>query len=342
MRIFPANRIKDSRHTQGSSGVVAPTRAGFTMMEIAICLAIVGIALVAIIGVLPIGMNVQQDNRQETIIGEDSTVLLEAIRSASLGLDDLTNYIYAITNSWVQYGAGGTILSQGVNGYTYANASIASGYPGYPSTVQCLTNGMNIVGLLSTPEYIGPSTAPSVGDVAGQSIPSLMFGGISNHIVAYAYSISGPAVQKPPQNNPIMQQDSFGYRVYCVNTPIAVDTNLFFYYPLWTGLTPPKGSTNVFWNWTYWAYQPLSPDISGDTKPGVAIPNELPTWQLKPDYNLQMALNMHELRLTYLWPQRPNGVLGPDRQTFRTVVAGQIQYTNLLYFYQPQSFATVP
>ena len=40
---------------------------GFTMVEIAICLAIIGIALVAIIGVLPIGINVQRDNREETL-----------------------------------------------------------------------------------------------------------------------------------------------------------------------------------------------------------------------------------------------------------------------------------
>ena len=43
--------------------------AAFTMMEIAISLAVIGIALVAIIGVLPIGMNVQQTNREETIVG---------------------------------------------------------------------------------------------------------------------------------------------------------------------------------------------------------------------------------------------------------------------------------
>ena len=45
------------------------------MVEIAICLAIIGIALVAIIGVLPLGINVQKDNREETIINQDATVL---------------------------------------------------------------------------------------------------------------------------------------------------------------------------------------------------------------------------------------------------------------------------
>ena len=60
------------------------------MIEIAISLAIIGIALVAIIGVLPLGVNVQKDNREETIINQDATVLVEAIRNGARGADDLT------------------------------------------------------------------------------------------------------------------------------------------------------------------------------------------------------------------------------------------------------------
>ena len=55
------------------------------MVEIAICLAIIGFALVAIIGVLPIGMNTQRDNREETIINQDATVFIEAIRNGAHG-----------------------------------------------------------------------------------------------------------------------------------------------------------------------------------------------------------------------------------------------------------------
>jgi len=44
----------------------------FTMIEIAICLGVIGFALVAIIGILPTGMSVQKDNRQETIINQDA------------------------------------------------------------------------------------------------------------------------------------------------------------------------------------------------------------------------------------------------------------------------------
>ena len=70
--------------------------SAFTMIEVAISLAIIGFALVAIIGVLPYGMNTQRDNREETVINQDATLLIEAIRNGAYGNDDLTNYVYAI------------------------------------------------------------------------------------------------------------------------------------------------------------------------------------------------------------------------------------------------------
>jgi type II secretory pathway pseudopilin PulG len=257
------------------------------MVEIAISLAVIGIALVAIIGVLPIGMNTQRDNREETIINQDATVLMEAIRGGARGLDDLTNYVYAITNYWGQYSSSGRWVSSNANGYTYSASQVTwpSSAPFFP-----ITNGFRIVGLLSTPEYL---------DVNGFPTNNLFSGGISNHVVAYVHSISGPAVEKPPQpNDSIIREDSFGYRVLCVNAPVAVDTNIF----------------------------------------GLPAAQQL--------YTKQLAANLHELRLTFLWPQLPNGKVGPGRQTFRTMVAGQIAqtYTNgqWLYFYQSQSFVNTP
>jgi type II secretory pathway pseudopilin PulG len=248
------------------------------MVEIAICLAVIGIALVSIIGVLPIGMNTQRDNREETIINQDATVFIEAIRGGTRGLDDLTNYVYAITNFGGQYNNGVLTLFVPPIGYT-------NGAPSF------LTNGVNIIGLLSTPEFT---------DNSGNPTNNLFSGGYSNHVVAYVHSISGPAVEKPPQDNDIVRSDSFGYRILCVNAPVAVDTNIFR----------------------------LSP-----TDPAYI-------------YNRQLAANLHELRLTFLWPQLPNGKLGPGHQTFRTMVAGQIA-TNIvagqiLYFYQSQSFVNTP
>ena len=63
------------------------------MIEIAIALAVIGFAVVAIIGVLPAGMNVQRDNREDTIINQDGPYLLEAIRSGARGFETLTNYV---------------------------------------------------------------------------------------------------------------------------------------------------------------------------------------------------------------------------------------------------------
>ena len=48
---------------------------GFTMIELVLCLGIISFALIAIIGVLPVGINVQKDNREETIIVQDGMYL---------------------------------------------------------------------------------------------------------------------------------------------------------------------------------------------------------------------------------------------------------------------------
>ena len=185
------------------------------MVEIAICLAIIGVALVAIIGVLPIGMRTQRDNREETIINQDATMFMEAIRSGARGLDDLTNYVYAITNYWAWYNANGSIDKSGVNGYTYSAASATAPYPALPFP---LNSGTNIIGLLSTPEFTDVNNFAPMNNLFNSSY-------ISNHVVAYVRSLSGPAVEKPPQNNDIIVGDSFGYRIVCVNAPVAADTN---------------------------------------------------------------------------------------------------------------------
>src|SRR6266550_3507482 len=73
--------------------------AAFTMVEIAISLGVIAIALVAILGVLPTGVRVQRDNREDTILNQEGVFWVEAIRSGSRGLDYLTNYVDTITIS---------------------------------------------------------------------------------------------------------------------------------------------------------------------------------------------------------------------------------------------------
>jgi len=254
-------------------------QSAFTMIEVAISLAIIGIALVAIVGVLPIGLNTQSDNRESTIINQDATVFMDAISKGARGADDLTNYVYAITNHWGQYNSSGVLVITNTDGYDFSGSQITkiASPPFLP-----ITNGLRIIGLLSTPEFTDSSFNPT---------NNLFGGGYSNHVIAYVRSLSGPAVEKPPQDSPVLQQDSFSYHVFCVNAPVA------------------SASANS-------AYAD----------------------------NLQA--NLHELRLTFLWPQRPNGSLGTGRQTYRAMIGGQILQTNstgqMLYFYQPQSFTAAP
>lgn len=67
------------------------------MVEIALCIAIIGFALVAIIGVLPTAMRVQQDNRSDTLIDQDGNYFMEAIRHGAQGLIEITNYVYEMS-----------------------------------------------------------------------------------------------------------------------------------------------------------------------------------------------------------------------------------------------------
>jgi type II secretory pathway pseudopilin PulG len=198
--------------------------AAFTMVEIAICLAIIGIALVGIIGVLPYGMNTQRDTREETLINQDVSVLLPMITQGMRGADDLTNYVYAITNYWTLYNTNGTTLPPSPNVVGYTFSSTGGSPPPYYSNVK-LTNGANIIGLLSTPEYVGKTSA---FNYAAVPVITNMFGYqqvYSNHIVAYVHAMSGLASDKPPQDNTLMVNGAFSYRMLVVNAPVALDTS---------------------------------------------------------------------------------------------------------------------
>jgi len=187
----------------------ARATAAFTMIEIAISLAVIGFALVAIIGVMPIGMNTQRDNREETIINQDAAVLVSAIRNGARGYDELTNYVTAITNYWADYDAQTNPPALGVNWYTYgaAGGRMPSG-ANVPSDFG-ISNGFRIVGLLSTPKYVG------------------LGGGFrSNYVTASVRALSGLAAEKSPQDNPDVLGGAFGYRMIVENQPLPSNDGL--------------------------------------------------------------------------------------------------------------------
>lgn len=123
-------------------------RAGFTMIEIAIALGVIAFALVAIIGILPTGLQVQRDNRAETIINQDAVVWMEAIRGGAKGMDDLVASVDRIDIH-----------------YNFNSATL-------PETVVTHTGfktGWEIIGLLSTPARTNAEVYASVWAFSGSA-----------------------------------------------------------------------------------------------------------------------------------------------------------------------------
>jgi hypothetical protein len=201
------------------------------MIEVALCLAIIGFALVSILLVLPLGMNHQRETRERTMVSQDATILLEAIKSGTRGMDDLTNYVFAVTNFFQGYDTNG--VRRGI--LHKASYSYKLGYyDGVLNTSMNISNGLRIIGLLSTPEYTAGIDAGG-GILGGAALRSTV--GVpytSNRVYAYVRSLSGLAAEKPPQSNPILRENSFSYRIICVNAPEPADptvmgnTNSFF------------------------------------------------------------------------------------------------------------------
>jgi type II secretory pathway pseudopilin PulG len=293
--------------------------SGFTMVEIALCLAIIGFALVAIIGVLPTGLNVQKENREETIIDQDVMVWMNAIRNGSQGIDDLTNYVISITNYvWAyeiktegdvvttnqltQVGRLGPAASTvpEVDVFTPAgwlrNGQLMNDPP------YALTNGLRIIGILSRPRI---EWANSSGTEF-----------FSNYIVANIRSISGSVVDKYPQTNQVLLGSGFDYR-----------------------MIPEVGANPAF--------DPNSINFSGSASTNAVTALRQSTLSVVNT----LRTNAHDLRLTFRWPLLPSGDAGLGRQTFRLLTGGQLCPTNdlpndapfngnppYLYFLQPSIY----
>jgi type II secretory pathway pseudopilin PulG len=338
----------------------ASAESGFTMVEIALCLAIIGFALVAIIGVLPTGLNVQRDNREETIIDQDAVVWMDAIRNGAQGCNDLTNYVTSITNYVWHYTwhtdtklydldtsvglTGSADRSPEVNVFTrtnwYRNGALQSG------NQFLLNSGMHIIGALSRPRIEwDPASAPYT---------AFYF----NYVVANARAISGSAVDKFPQTNPDILAGAFSYRMIPeIDAYVPFDTNSIQapFQRIADPLNPPptlERVTNQF--------DPALPDIGNRTNTEPPLPA---SWTLNQEQTYRQAYwnqvrvnrmvlgvvytNSHDLRLTFRWPLRPNGDAGNSRHTFRLFTGGQVlrTYDNSpgvlplpLYFVEPSMY----
>jgi type II secretory pathway pseudopilin PulG len=196
MKIFPKSRLRSADAKEMSR----QGERAFTMVEIAIAIGVIGFALVAIIGILPTGMNVQKDNREDTLISQDAPYFLDAIRTgapvtnnllnpfapSAQGLDFLTNYVQLIQFTY------------------YSNYSVV-GTSNYPNTAFPNLSGAEIVGLLSTPQvnYNLPGFASNYFDVT-----------------AYVRALSGPATaQQNRANSQLNSLMAFTYKMEVMVTP---------------------------------------------------------------------------------------------------------------------------
>jgi len=176
--------INMARSSCGGPRTGRPTylrQGGFTMIEIAIALGVIAFALIAIIGILPVGLNVQRETHQDEVIGQDGRFFLEAIRKggpatnmgANTSLDFLTNY--------VDYIAITSFTANGTNITYYSNNPTAAHY---------FTNGAMILGLLTTPASYWPVYGQNLNGVTarirGLTGAATEQGG-SNAVTAFRY-----------------------------------------------------------------------------------------------------------------------------------------------------------
>jgi hypothetical protein len=284
----------------GAHGVTRPTLEGlraFTMIEIAIALAVIAFALVAIIGVLPTGLTVQKDNREDTIVNQDGPYWLEAIRTGAQGLDHLTNYVEIITIKSEGRNASGKINQTVI--YTNSPNLFAPPYNG------SMTNGQRIVGLLTTPKYVG-------------EFPDR----VTNTVTARVRALTGAAVEHGKVNAAVapITEFSFSYLLVPEVTSfkaVLVNTNstnfLLVNETLPVGTTPEQSNAIVQMRRIAWI------EVQSRER------------------------NTSEIRLTFQWPLLGNDRTGPNRQSFRAIISGEPKdvLNNGLVMFQPQQFQVV-
>jgi type II secretory pathway pseudopilin PulG len=292
---------------------IRPSRSAFTIIEIALCLGIIGFALVAIIAVLPRGLDVQKRNREETIIGQDAEVWMSAIRSGARGDDDLTNYVLCISNLWTTYDQNYKVLNSGADYYTPTNFKVTSYTPAPGDYL--LTNAARIIGLLSMPKWI--TIPPNPMPLPAYAFPPYQ----SNYVIAYVRAFSGAEVANVPQTNATVLADAFIYRMIVENFPYSpVDTNAFCL------------------------------DCAAALATNGMTADQITAWWVgRTNLNRMVWLlqtNSHDFRLRFRWPVLPNGEIpNYGLLTFRSTASGALLQTNdaiepnqPLYFVQPATY----
>lgn len=265
--------------------------AGFTMVEIALSLAIIGFALVAIIGILPAGLSVQKDNREQTMINYDASLIMDLLRNGTRGPDTLTNYIIAITNVSYLYDTSGNYLSGPVTNWYRTNQTFQNGVLGPP----VLTRGSNIVGLLGTPKYLAANIPPGTNN-----------GFWSNNVTADFRAFSGPATDLGQSQS--ARDFALSYRVGVEMLPMA---NYAY------SVTNTDKNGNLDWvNFT-------APSA------GLATIQDFQGHDTARHNAETLQQNLTQIRLRFNWPILPGGKTGGGRMVLRSAGSGLIRIKDI-------------
>jgi hypothetical protein len=78
--------------------------------------------------------------------------------------------------------------------------------------------------------------------------------------------------------------------------------------------------------------------------PFVSFPTNVifgePAWSNRLASAQYLCHNLYDVELNFHWPVLANGDLGPNHQTFRSMVAGHMAFTNGYYAFEPHSYST--
>lgn len=277
------------------------------MIELALCIGIISFAMVAIMGVLPLGLSVQRQNREDTVIDQEGQQWINILKNGQGGWGDLTNYLdYVLVNH--QQFAGNGVGGGG-------SAPAIYGFRGYffndtvPNPNVLLTNANDIVSFLSLPTFEADS-----GVV------------YSNRITAVFRSISGAQNTQIRSSNGAssvrddnQMQDSFRYQIDVELTPAATTPSLDMMRenPSYTNLFTLESIQSGGWLNAY----RLDPNnvIQVFKSKGINRADTDP-----------LAATLYDLRLTFRWPVFKVGDeyrVGLGNRTFRTQIAGRPIFT---------------
>lgn len=86
---------------ESNPGLRRARAAGFTLVEIAISMAIIAFALSIIISILPSSLRVQRDVREESLVMADGQYVMEALQRGARGVDSLMPSVDQLTTNGV-------------------------------------------------------------------------------------------------------------------------------------------------------------------------------------------------------------------------------------------------